>query len=70
MSWFWLNMPLAAVFFAATTGIPLWLVLRHPDTGPPGRLAPARSPRAVDATPQSRPALAWVPVVGWTRSGA
>lgn len=34
MYWFWLNMPLAAMFFAAWTGIPLWLVLKHPDTGP------------------------------------
>jgi hypothetical protein len=30
MSWFWLNMPLAAAFFLATAGIPLWMVLRHP----------------------------------------
>ena len=34
MYWFWLNMPLAAAFFAAWAGIPLWLVARHPDTGP------------------------------------
>lgn len=34
MTWFWLNMPLAALFFLAWTLIPLWLVLRHPDTGP------------------------------------
>jgi hypothetical protein len=33
MTWFWLNMPLAAVLFAAWTAIPLWLVLRHTDTG-------------------------------------
>ena len=33
-SWFWLNIPLAAAFFLAWSGIPLWLVLRHPDTGP------------------------------------
>jgi hypothetical protein len=30
-SWFWLNVPLMAVFFLATAGIPLWLVLRRPD---------------------------------------
>jgi hypothetical protein len=29
-SWFWLNVPLMAVFFLATAGIPLWLVLRLP----------------------------------------
>jgi hypothetical protein len=30
-SWFWLNVPLMAVFFLATAGIPVWLVLRRPD---------------------------------------
>ena len=34
MNWFWMNIPLMAVFFAAWVGIPMWLVLRHPDTGP------------------------------------
>ncbi len=34
MSWFWLNVPAMVVFFAAITGIPLWLSLRHCDTGP------------------------------------
>jgi hypothetical protein len=34
MFWFWLNMPLAAVFFGAWCGIPLWMVLRHPHWGP------------------------------------
>jgi hypothetical protein len=34
VSWFWLNVPLMAVFFLAWSGIPLWLVLRHPDTAP------------------------------------
>ena len=34
MSWFWMNMPLAAVFFAAWFGIPLYMVLRHPTWGP------------------------------------
>jgi len=34
MNWLWMNVPLMAVFFAAWTGIPLWLSLRHPDTGP------------------------------------
>jgi hypothetical protein len=31
MSWFWLNVPLAALFFAAWSGVPLWMVLRHSD---------------------------------------
>ena len=30
-NWFWLNIPLMAVFFLATAGIPLWLVLKRPD---------------------------------------
>lgn len=67
MSWFWTNMPLAAVFFAATAGIPLWLVLRHADDGPPGSSRSARSLNwsgTADATPQSRPVLAWVPAIG------
>jgi hypothetical protein len=34
MSWFWMNVPAMVVFFAAITGIPLWLTLRRPDTGP------------------------------------
>ncbi len=31
MSWFWMNMPLALAFFAAWCGIPLYMVLRHPN---------------------------------------
>ena len=34
MNWLWLNVPLMAVFFLAMAGVPLWLVFRHPDTGP------------------------------------
>jgi hypothetical protein len=33
MSWFWLNVPLALAFWAIWTGVPLWVVLKHPDTG-------------------------------------
>jgi hypothetical protein len=33
MTWFWLNMPLAAVIFALIVGVPLWMVIKHPDTG-------------------------------------
>jgi hypothetical protein len=33
MHWFWMNVPLAAAFFAIWTGVPLWLVLKHPDIG-------------------------------------
>ena len=36
MTWFSMNVPVAAAFFTAWTAIPLWLVLKHPDavTGP------------------------------------
>ncbi len=34
MNWFWANVPLMVMFFATIAGIPLWLSLRHPDTGP------------------------------------
>ena len=30
----WINIPLMALFFAAITGIPMWMVLRRPDTDP------------------------------------
>lgn len=33
-TWFWLNIPIGAALFAAVAGIPLWLVSKHPDTGP------------------------------------
>jgi hypothetical protein len=42
MNWFWMNVPAMVVFFAAITGIPLWLSLRHSDTGPAVR--PAADP--------------------------
>ncbi len=47
MNWLWPNIVLGASFFLAVTGIPLWLVLRHPDTGPlpafePGQVGPGR----------------------------
>jgi hypothetical protein len=34
MNWFWMNVPLALTFWAVWTGVPLWLVFRHPDSGP------------------------------------
>jgi hypothetical protein len=36
-TWFWLNIPVGAVLFAAMVAIPLWLVIKHPDTGPQRR---------------------------------
>jgi hypothetical protein len=34
MNWFWVNIPLMVIFSAAVAGTPLWLVFKHPDTGP------------------------------------
>jgi len=36
VNWLWINIPLMTVFFLAMTGIPLWLVFRHPDHRPAG----------------------------------
>ena len=54
MNWLWLNVPLMAVFFLAMTGVPLWLVFRHPDAGPAA--APVRAGRQ-----QAASAVAAVP---------
>jgi hypothetical protein len=43
--WFWLNVPLAIVFFAAWSGIPLWLVLTRWN----------RTDRTVTRQPQAQP---------------
>ncbi len=43
MAWFWLNIPLAILFFLTWTLIPMWLVVKHPDTGPSAR-KPERRP--------------------------
>jgi hypothetical protein len=48
MAWFWLNIPLCALIFGAVCGIPVWLVLKHPDTAP---LPAGRS----DTIAQARP---------------
>ena len=54
MNWFWMNIPAALVFVGLWSGIPMWLVLRHPDRGPAP--LPAQSPaggrRAAPAKPQ------------------
>jgi hypothetical protein len=36
MNWILLNIPLSVVIFLAIAGIPLWMVIRHPDSGPAG----------------------------------
>jgi hypothetical protein len=32
--WLWLNLGLGALFVLAIVGVPLWLVITRPDTGP------------------------------------
>ena len=59
MNWILLNIPLCAVFFLAVAGIPLWMVVRHPDTGPDGSraAAPGGTVRAAaSAVPMTEPA--------------
>jgi hypothetical protein len=52
MTWFWLNVPLAVLFFAAWSGIPMWMVLRHPDRHPESAIqVPAQAVQAVQAPP-------------------
>jgi len=34
MTWLLLNVPLMVLFFALWVGVPMWLVLKRPDTGP------------------------------------
>ena len=44
MTWLLLNLLLAAPFLAIWMGVPLWLVFKHPDQGPPaagGKRLPA-----------------------------
>jgi hypothetical protein len=48
MSWISVNMALAAVFFTAWCGIPLWMVLRHPSW--------SHAPADTYTSPAARPA--------------
>jgi len=41
MTWLLMNIPLMVLFVALWAGIPLWLVLRHPDHRPAVSAAPA-----------------------------
>ena len=33
-TWLWIDLPLCVLLFLAVSGIPLWMVFKHPDTGP------------------------------------
>jgi hypothetical protein len=56
VNWLWLNIPLMAAFFAATTGIPLWLVFKHPDDEPAARRPTATSRLARQPAAGGQPA--------------
>ena len=67
MTWLLLNLLLAAPFFAIWVGVPLWLVLKHPDQDHQPQAAsgpahghqvepPNRSPRAYPDAASTRPA--------------
>jgi hypothetical protein len=49
MTWLLLNIPLMVLFFALWVGVPLWLVRRHPDTGPRQAAAVTRLPQRARA---------------------
>ena len=51
MNVLWMNIPAAAAIFAAMTGIPLWLVFKHPDTGPAQTGQPRLTLAACPAAP-------------------
>lgn len=41
MTWLLVNIPLMVLFVALWVGIPIWLVLKHPDAKPEPAAAPA-----------------------------
>jgi hypothetical protein len=55
MIWFMLNMPLAAAFFAAWVGIPLWMTFNHPGGGPAFSAASAHPAAEMPLTEDRRP---------------
>jgi hypothetical protein len=63
VNWLWLNIPLMAAFFAAMTGIPLWLVLKHPDHGPAASQPAARGRQARPPATVHQPAPVRQPAV-------
>ena len=52
MTWMLLDIPLMVLFFALMAGIPMWLVLKRPDTRP--KLAPAPAVRTLTQGPAVR----------------
>jgi hypothetical protein len=60
MAWFWLNIPLALLFFGCWAGIPLWLTLTrwHAETSAKHAEIAAIAARAVAAPALAQPAPA------------
>ena len=72
-SWVWLNFPLCGLFMLAVAGVPLWMVITRPDTGPQrsptssllhGRTPPSRVPnppvrRVAPAAPAGQADRRW-----------
>lgn len=63
--WLWANLGLGALFVLAIVGVPLWLVLKHPDTQPdftelPGQRR-AEEHRARQAAARQQAARQWRP---------
>ena len=57
--WLWVDLSLGALFVLAIVGIPLWIVVKRPDTGPDTAAAPAWRSHAAQgamAVPAQRPA--------------
>jgi hypothetical protein len=62
MTWLWLNVPLMLLFWLAWTLVPLWLVIRHPDTRPGAGVHGEHAPRRpVASTADPAPAPGPVP---------
>jgi hypothetical protein len=75
MAWLWLTIGIGAPIFLAITGIPLWMMIRYPDTGAAFATCPAQGGPAPAATPgvafptrrpdsglpRSRAASLWLP---------
>jgi hypothetical protein len=55
VNWLWINIPLMAVFFLATAGIPLWLVFKYPDRRPAQDSQALPDSVARSAVPQTAP---------------
>jgi hypothetical protein len=52
MSWFWMNIPPAAIIFSAMAGIPLWMVIKYPEAAAARRAQGALITVPVSGPPQ------------------